>query len=304
MVMVLADLLTRSEYSGSDSAQNVSENPVVLEHVNAATKIHEHLNSLLTITTNQDIAFQTLKTQLLEAQRKIEAFNNTSPTTTTSPSPKEKRCDSLPLPVIRVEPAGQQDSRGSIDRGAVNITDDTEIAAIFEKPNIKTNNENRGRSSSSVSTNDAQMRHVESSPKVNDQNLNRKAYGGELPSDKLLSNSQEEQKSRDRAPSPLPGDKMNAYHSSPKASPRTSSSPVIRRNVPQHLLSTTNQSKTSGQVGLKEPLRLPNKQASTNSAGVQEIQPKKLETLMATSSKPNKNTNAQSQPNSNVSFYL
>lgn len=147
------------------------------------------------------------------------------------------------------------------------------------------------------------MRHVESSPKVNDQNLNRKAYGGELPSDKLLSNSQEEQKSRDRAPSPLPGDKTNAYHSSPKASHKTSSSPVIRRNVPQHLLSTTNQSKTSGQVGLKEPVRLPNKQASTNSAGVQEIQPKKLESLMATSSKPNKNTNEQPQPDSKVKFY-
>lgn len=161
------------------------------------------------------------------------------------------------------------------------------------------------------------MRHSESSPKVNDHNLTRIAYGDMIPSNNLLYISPELEKNRDilrknSAPSPLLQEKMNAYNSSPKTSPRrteegdrtlTHSSSVIRRNVPQHLLSTTNQSKTSGQVGLKEPVRLPNKQASTNSAGVQEIQPKKLESLMATSSKPNKNTNAQSQPDSNVKFY-
>lgn len=69
-----------------------------------------------------------LKTQLLEAQHKIEAFSNTSPTTTTTPSPKEKRRDSPPQ--IKLEPAGQ-DSRGSVNRGGVNITNDrvTEVAA-------------------------------------------------------------------------------------------------------------------------------------------------------------------------------
>eukprot|EP00057_Strongylocentrotus_purpuratus_P014808 XP_011669282.1 PREDICTED: uncharacterized protein LOC764663 [Strongylocentrotus purpuratus] len=291
--------------------EKISEDPSALEHVDAATQIHEHLNSLLKITVNQDTAFQTLKTQLLEAQHKIEAFSNTSPTTTTSPSPKEKRRDSPPQ--IKLEPAGQ-DSRGSINRGGVNITNDrvTEVAAT-EK--AKANGEKPGRSSpsqSSVRTNNAQMRHSESSPKVNDHNLTRIAYGDMIPSNNLLYISPELEKSRDigrknSAPSPLLQEKMNAYNSSPKSSPRrteegdrtlTHSSSVIRRNVPQHLLSTTNQISSAGQVRQKLPLKLSNSLATTNSAAVHQMLPKKLESLAATSSKPNKNTNAQPQPTS------
>lgn len=155
------------------------------------------------------------------------------------------------------------------------------------------------------------MRHSESSPKVNDHNLTRIAYGDMIPSNNLLYISPELEKNRDilrknSAPSPLLQEKMNAYNSSPKTSPRrteegdrtlTHSSSVIRRNVPQHLLSTTNQISSSGQVRQKLPLKLSNSLATTNSAAVHQMLPKKLESLAATS-KPNKNTNAQPQPTS------
>ncbi|XP_041464034.1 rho guanine nucleotide exchange factor 18-like isoform X6 [Lytechinus variegatus] len=294
----------------ADAVEKICDNPSALEHVDAATQILEHLNSLLKITVNQDTAFQTLKTQLLEAQHKLEAFNSTPTISTTGPSPMEKMRDSPPI--IRMDPAGQ-DTRGSVNRGLVNTINErvTEVAAT-EK--AKANGEKPGRSSplqSSGKTNHAGMRHSESSPRVNDHNLTRIAYGDMIPSNNHLYITQEGDKNKDMArknsaPSPLLQDKMNAYNSSPKTSPRrteegdrtVTSSSVIRRNVPQHLLSTTNQINTAGQVRQKLPLKLSNSLASTNSAVVQQMLPKKLESLSATSSKPNKNTNAQPQPTS------
>ena len=188
------------------------------------------------------------------------------------------------------------------------------VTSIFKFPlTFQANGEKPGRSSpSSIRVGNSYARQPsDHSSRTSEANLQRIAFGDMMPSNNHLYFQDADKINRDisrknSAPSPSMQDKRNAYNSSPTTSPRTeeserttvTSSSSVRRNVPQHLLSTTNQIQSSSQVRQQLPLKLSKSLATPNSSGVQQMLPKKLESLGMTSSKPNKNTNAQPQPTS------